>query len=86
MYTHLLKEALLDKEISCVWKVYQKQLHEIFGEPSGALFGVYGDVYLMENGGKITMYYHNNSLLKEIVIENDFTGIQKEIKIVIKKD
>ena len=76
----------MDKEISCIGKIHQKELHEILGEPSGALFGSYGDVYLMGNGGKISIYYHNDGLLKEIVIKNDFTGIRKEIKIVLKND
>ena len=76
----------MNKEISCVLKISQKELYEILGEPSGSLFGSYGDVYLMENGGRITVYYDNDSLLKEIVIKNYLINTEEEIKITIKKE
>lgn len=62
----------------------QKFIHEIFGKPKMALFGMYGDVYLDENESKITIYYNIDSFVKKIQIE-DSKGKLSEIKLNSRK-
>lgn len=58
--------------LMCIKEKSQKEVQKILGEPSGALFGAYGDVYLLENKTKITIYYDfNNKKVKNILIENE---------------
>jgi hypothetical protein len=44
----------------------QEHIHEKFGEPSGMLSGLRGDIYVLENEKLIIVYYDNNWQVERI--------------------
>jgi len=58
----------------------QDKIHRILGEPSGALFGTRGDVYLIQNETKVNIYYSNDGVVKSLVIINKDDEITYKIE------
>ncbi|MGF7144890.1 beta-lactamase regulating signal transducer with metallopeptidase domain [Anaerotaenia torta] len=46
----------------------REDVQEIMGEPVGMLFGFFGDIYLLENGSQITIYYDSEALVSYILL------------------
>ena len=47
---------------------HQDEIHRIFGDPSGMLSGFWGDVYRLDNGTKIIIYYDENGEVEHIKV------------------
>ena len=42
------------------------EVHEILGEPDGMLSGFWGDIYLLDNGNEVIIYYDANGLVEHV--------------------
>lgn len=45
----------------------QENIHEKFGEPSGMLSGLRGDIYILGDETRIIVYYDNNWQVERII-------------------
>lgn len=50
--------------------ISQEEVYKMIGKPSNALHGARGDVYILENGTKITIYYDADGMINEVLITN----------------
>lgn len=41
-------------------------VHETLGEPAGQLFGLWGDIYGLESGGKVIIYYDSEGKVEQV--------------------
>jgi len=57
-----------DNLFEIVRSMEQKDIHELFGEPSGILSGFLGDVYRLENGTQIIIYYDETQKVENVAV------------------
>ena len=49
---------------------HQDEVHRVLGEPSGTLSGFYGDIYMLDNGTQIIVYYTDDQKVEHVKIMN----------------
>jgi hypothetical protein len=61
-----------DESFSATVKgTHQDEIHRIFGEPSGTLSGFWGDIYKLDNGTQIIMYYDENGVVEQLTVTDE---------------
>lgn len=61
-----------DDSLSITKGILSDTVHQILGEPIETLSGFWGDVYVLDNGTKVTIYYDGNGRIEYIkVIDKD---------------
>ena len=64
------EEIAMKDALTCIKDATQEEVHKTLGAPSNALHGERGDVYILENKTKITIYYNNDGMVKKILVTN----------------
>ena len=49
----------------------QDEVHKLLGEPSGKLFGFWGEVYYNSDKQEIVLYYDTNGTVENVVVRMD---------------
>lgn len=50
----------------------QSEVHQLLGEPTSAFFGMNGDIYKLDNGMKISIYYTIENNVEYIKVFNKY--------------
>lgn len=56
--------------IDTIIGMHQDDIHKVFGEPIGRLSGFSGDMYTLDNGTTITVYYDENGKVKYVLMKD----------------
>lgn len=71
--SEIVLKMLTERDFHC------EELRRHWGTPNGTLFGAWGDIWELENGKKITVYYSGDGYVENVIMDNNETDIDGNV-------